>query len=71
MVLDWRYVPGRGVKHPQPLVRAYCEGCERYSRAVRAPTEAEKAKARERYGSGILYPNPPRGWEQGCPRCER
>lgn len=57
-VPDWRYVPGRGRDHPIPLVRIYCEGCETFSRPVRPPKP----------GSG-LNPDPPKGWESGCPRC--
>jgi hypothetical protein len=66
-VLDFREVPGR----PR-VVRAYCEGCERYSRPIRKPTEADKQHARERCGDplAIVYPNHPPGWEYGCPRCE-
>jgi hypothetical protein len=72
-VLDWHYVPGRGADHPQPLIRAYCEGCERFSRAVRPPTDRQIAEARERYGEphAVINPDPPRGWENGCPRCDR
>lgn len=60
-VPDWRYVPGRGPDDPAPLVRIYCEGCERYSRPVLAPA----------YDGRPIYPDPPRGWENGCPRCDR
>lgn len=73
-VLDWRYVPGRGADHAKPLIHAYCEGCERFSRSVRPPTEAEKAEACKRHGVPsytVIYPDPPRGWENGCPRCDR
>lgn len=64
-VPDWRYVPGRGEHHPKPLVRIYCHGCESYSRPVLAPTDAD----RRRTGHAVLNPDPPKGWEDGCPRC--
>lgn len=47
--------------------RLYCSDCERSSRWVRLPTEAEKAAA----FPVPLYPTPPKGWEHGCPRCDR
>jgi hypothetical protein len=49
------------------LARLYCSGCERFSRPVRVPTEAEKRAA----FPVPVYPAPPRGWEHGCPRCDR
>jgi len=59
---------GMWVMHPTKphLARLYCSGCEQYSRAVRIPTEAEKARA----FPVPMYPDPPRGWEHGCPRCD-
>lgn len=64
----WRVHP----THPH-LVWLYCEGCETYSRTVRKPTEADKRVVRERCGDphAIVQPTPPRGWEHGCPRCDR
>jgi hypothetical protein len=61
-------VPGR----PR-VVRAYCEGCETYSRVVRKPTKADKQAVRARCGdlNAVVYPSSPLGWENGCPRCER
>lgn len=72
-VPDWRYVPGRGPDHPQPLVRIWCEGCETYSRPVRPPTPVQIAEARERFNApnAPINPDPPKGWEDGCPRCDR
>lgn len=57
------------VMHPTNpnLARLYCSGCESYSRAVRVPTEAEKRAA----APIPVYPHPPKGWEHGCPRCDR
>lgn len=71
--LEWRYVPGRGRDHPKPLIRAWCEECEQYSRAVRTPNEAEREAVWEAAGRPltVTYPAPPRGWENGCPRCDR
>lgn len=63
-VPNWVYVPGRGEDHPKPLVRIYCSGCETYSRPVLAPTDADRRKH-----GGVLYPDPPKGWENDCPRC--
>lgn len=63
-VPDWYYVPGRGPASSKPLVRIYCGECETYSRPVLAPTAADNRK----HGSP-LYPDPPKGWEDGCPRC--
>lgn len=48
------------------LARLYCDGCERYSRPVRVPTAAEKAAA----SPAPMFPQPPKGWERGCPRCD-
>lgn len=47
--------------------RLYCSECERFSRWVRVPTEAEKRRA----FPVPMYPHPPKGWEHGCPRCDR
>lgn len=65
-VLDFYEIPGR-----PNVVRAYCAGCERYSRPVRKPTEADKRAVRERCGDplAVVNPNHPPGWEHGCPRC--
>lgn len=65
VVPDFITVPGTD------LVRAYCSYCEHVSRVVAVPTEREKAKARERCGDphAVIYPNTPKGWERGCPRC--
>jgi hypothetical protein len=58
----WYVVPGR-----PHLARLYCEECEQFSRPVRVPSKAEKASA----FPVPMYPDPPKGWELGCPRCER
>lgn len=47
------------------LARVYCSDCERHSRPVRVPTDAEKRAA----FPVPLYPKPPKGWGRGCPRC--
>lgn len=62
---DFIKVPGTD------LVRAQCYDCGHVSRVVAIPTEREKAKARERSGDlfAVIYPNTPKGWERGCPRC--
>jgi hypothetical protein len=64
---------GDGYPGRPNVVRAYCEGCERYSRPVRKPTAADKLKARERCGKphAVIWPDSPPGWEYGCPRCDR
>jgi hypothetical protein len=48
------------------LARLYCSGCETYSRSVRVPSQAEKDAA----APLPMYPEPPRGWANGCPRCD-
>ena len=49
------------------LAYLYCDECEQRSRSVKVPTEAQKAVN----PSVPMYPTPPRGWEDGCPRCDR
>ena len=59
-------VPGR-----PSVVQAICGNCDHRSRVVRKPTELDKLKARERCGDphAVIWPDTPKGWEYGCPRC--
>lgn len=55
----WVQVPGK-----PHLARLYCEGCERFSRPVRVRVPTEPT-------APVMYPDPPKGWGHGCPRCDR